>query len=287
MKNILLVFFISFSFFSCGDDPIYQKEVYTAKLKEIKLKESILDKRIAELDDLSQKNEKNWELLTVLKAQRNIKAGSKISSDMLESFSFPKIGFSKNMVNPSSKSFIIGQTVTRDINMGDIIFYEDILTKSSSNEIAQITPKRGRAVNLSFSKENPVSNLIRPNNHVDVIWTYTNKKTNKLVSKLLFQDIIVMAVGAYSIENIDLALKKHSNLIEFNDITLYLSAREALVLNLAKKSGSLSIIIRNNDSTETIKDSSISLPEIIKDSKLVNILNAERKINTKKITIIK
>jgi len=287
MKIILMILLISLVFYSCGDDPIYQKEVYSNKLKEINLKEDKLDKRMAELDELTRKNKKNWELSSVLTASIDIKAGSKISSKMLKTSSFPKMSISSNMISPSSKEFFIGQTITRDIKMGDVIFHNDILAEKSITGVSAVLQNKARAVNLSFTKENPVSQLIRPHNHIDLVWTYKDNKTNKLMSKLLFQDIIVIAVWRYTAENIRIELKKQDDNIKFNSISLYLTAKEALVLDLAKKSGSLSAIIRNSDSIDKVEENEISLAEIIKDNKLINKLNKNRKESSQKVSIIK
>ena len=271
MKFFLTILVIAMLFSSC-DNKLYEREVYKEKLENLKKKEADFNSRLEKL----KKREKGWETVDIIVASRDIKAGSKLTGDMLTTGVMPSKYVRDGMLKSRNMGFIIGQPVVADIHTNDPIFDYDIeIINTSLYGVSKIIPKGYRAVGLKVDETSSVSNLLRPLNHIDINWTYKDPKTKQLLSKTLLENIIVLSIGSYISDNIKQAVKNET-VNTYKSISIYLLPEEVKVLDLARKFGSISISLRNSDDYAKLPQNIIKINDLIKNNKFIKKLKKKR-----------
>ncbi len=124
---------------------------------------------------------------------------------------------------------------------------KEIYLKSNSVDMSKKIDITRRAVTLRIDT---MTNWIMPNDKIDVIAIF-NSRTNKKMATTLVEDILVLAVGDYTSENLKRSEKKK---IYYNNITLSLSLKQAEVLILAQEQGKLYFILRNDSNSKKESD---------------------------------
>ena len=137
----------------------------------------------------------------------------------------------------------------------------------------QVTPGR-RALAIPVNETSGVGKLVKPGDRVDVI-SIIDVGQQKKLAKTILQDVIVLAVGRNVTNNIPRILEpgskgrpKVKNLTRFDaftSVTLEVEPSQAQTLALVMGSGSNSLMLslRNNDDTEKLKLSGVSMKEVL------------------------
>ena len=142
--------------------------------------------------------------------------------------------------------------------------------------------KKMRAVSINASGAAAVSGMVRPNDHVDVIGTFSFPKTapdgktvvQELVTCTILQNVLVLATGKDTAKSAPLHVQGGTS---YSTVTLEVSPREAEMLVFAEQiRGRLSLTLRNRNDTSYEKE----LPQVdfakIRDE--IETLNAKRQL---------
>ncbi len=284
MKFFLTILVITILFSSC-DNKLYEREVYKEKLEKLKKKEADFDLRLTKLKKKEKDIKTGWEMGEIIVAGKEIKAGTRLTSDMLKTGVMPLKYIRDGMLKPVKRGYIIGQPVTVDIHVNDPIFDYDIkVIDVPFDGISKIIPKGYRAVGLKVDETSSVSNLLRPSNHIDINWIYKDPKNKQLISKTLLEDVIIISVGSYTSDNIKQAVKNET-IAAYKSISILLLPEEVKVLDLAKKSGSISISLRNPEDYLKLPQNIIKINDLIKNSEVIKKLKKKRDNFNKSIRI--
>jgi pilus assembly protein CpaB len=140
---------------------------------------------------------------TVLVAKNTVDANTRLTADMFDTVSVPQ---SIMVVNPVSNTTSIVGTVTRNqILKGQQLSFDQIgqsLGQQEDQIAFSITEGwRGFAVPVSASQI--VAGLIVPDDRVDVIMTYTEKRGDQDITRVetILQNIRVLALAQTTVEN--------------------------------------------------------------------------------------
>ena len=139
-----------------------------------------------------------------------------------------------------------------------------------------------RAVSINASGAAAVSGMVRPNDHVDVIGTFSFPKTapdgktvvQELVTCTILQNVLVLATGKDTAKSAPLHVQGGTS---YSTVTLEVSPREAEMLVFAEQiRGRLSLTLRNRNDTSYEKE----LPQVdfakIRDE--IETLNTKRQL---------
>ncbi|MBN2693118.1 Flp pilus assembly protein CpaB [bacterium] len=234
-----------------------------------------------------EKYQKGWELGQVLVVSKDVKAGEKLTNDMLTIRPMPKKFITNGMIKPNDRGFIVGQPVITDIQRGDPLFYYDIEKVNVTEGLSKIIQKGGRAVSIRASETSAVGYWIRPNDHIDIIGMFRDPNTRQQIAMTLLENVIVIATGEYTGENFKTATKGKTTKISYSTITLYVLPQEAEILILAQEMGSLYFTLRNEDDLSMLDEKGkVTLDTIFTGERAMEMAVIRQKM-IKQITIIR
>ena len=108
-----------------------------------------------------------------------------------------------------------------------------------------------RAISINVSGSASVSGMVNPNDHVDVLGTFSfpSKEVEgelELVTMTILQDVLVLAVGKETSKSMLIATRRAQT--SYNMVTLEVTPREAEMLVFAEQiKGRLALALRNPD----------------------------------------
>lgn len=123
------------------------------------------------------------------------------------------------------------------------------LIDDSFARLSNVVRNKGRAVSIRVDEVAGVSGWVRPHDHVDVLYTGPDRRTKELATNTIHEDVIVLATGPIAGSTNVIGLKEEDR--KYTTVTLHALPREAEILALASRSGTLSLCLRNPDDTTT------------------------------------
>ncbi|WP_261134557.1 Flp pilus assembly protein CpaB [Bacillus sp. Marseille-Q3570] len=179
----------------------------------------------------------NKNKVEVVVAAQEIKRNVSITKDMLETRLMPEEGIHTNTV--TNLDTAVGQFSTADIAQGEAMLTNHLQTSKQEELFVSRKIRDGfRAVSVGVNLPQSVSNLLEPEDQVDVINTV--KEKDKLVSKIVVENVTVLAVGRRMVETTE-----GEEFVEYTSVTLEVMPNEAVKLANATESGPLHIALRS------------------------------------------
>ncbi len=137
----------------------------------------------------------------VVLAANNLPAGSILKkSDLAKGKVFQK-NVGSRAVLPESVRDIIGKRLLFSINRGDPIQWSDVdVPYKGEHGLAETIQPGMRAISISVDSVSSVSSMIKPNDRVDILGTFTFPSTNvtgevETVTLTVLQEVTVLATG--------------------------------------------------------------------------------------------
>lgn len=177
--------------------------------------------------------------IAVVVAKEKIAKNETITTKKLEFVQMPEQG----VLPQSLKSFsnAEGKIATGVIEKGQPIFSNQLISKEDEGVFLSRKVKDGyRAVSIGVNFNQSVSNLIEPDDLVDIILT-TGDQNNQasLVSKILFEKVRVLAVGRTMLS----PDQPKSKYVEYSSVTVELKQQDAVALINASQQGKIQFIL--------------------------------------------
>lgn len=190
-----------------------------------------------------EKVREGWTLVPVVVAGRDIVEGSVLDYDMVGKMQMPEQFVTPSVVKPNQFEKVIGQKLMVPLQRGDLILWSHFRSEGTFERLSNIVRKRGRAISLGINGPAAVGGWVRPNDHVDILGTFTDPKTEQMVTVTLLQNVIVLATGQITgSTNIHAMSEKDRN---YADITVMVLPEEAEIITLASQLGQLYLTLRN------------------------------------------
>ena len=190
-----------------------------------------------------EKIREGWTLVPVVVANRDVVEGSVLDYDMVAKMQMPEQFVTPSVVKPSQFEKVIGQKLMVPLQRGDLILWSHFRSEGTFERLSNIVRKRGRAISLDIGGAQGVSGWIRPNDHVDILGTFSDPKTNQMVTVTLLQNVIVLATGKITGSTNVHAMQKVDR--EYSSITVMVLPEEAEIIVLASQLGALHLTLRN------------------------------------------
>ena len=194
---------------------------------------------------------RGWNLVPVVVAATDISEGTVVSFDMISQRSVPEQFVTSSVVKPDSASYVVNQKVLVPVQAGDPLLWSQFETTRASERLSAKIQKKARAISIEVGKSSAVGGWVRPNDHVDLIGTFKDPRTNENVAVTLLQNVIVLATGKVTgTTNVNLIPESQR---DYGNVSLMVIPEEAEILVLAQELGSLTLSLRNDDDLDNIE----------------------------------
>lgn len=189
----------------------------------------------------------NQNVVEVVAAKESIKENQVVTGKMLQVVKVSKESVHANAVTDLNE--IDGLFATADIEAGEIILKHRVKSEKEENLFVSRKIADGyRAVSVGVNFVQSVSNLIEPEDEVDVVFSETIKENNidKVVTQQLLSKIKVLAVGRKMTVS-----KEDEVYVEYTSVTLEVTPEDAITLVNASNRGNIQFTLHSKVSQET------------------------------------
>lgn len=178
-------------------------------------------------------------LVEVVTAKQAIKKNQQISADMLQTTLLPSHGLHAHTVGRITEAE--GKFATSDLEVGEVLLSHRLKETNEESQLVSRKVQEGyRAVTVDVNFIQSVSNLIEPEDYVDVISTPAERNGQPVMSTLLLEKVRVLAVGRRLVEA-DSATQH----VEYNAVTLELKSQDAVRLVNADELGNINLLLHS------------------------------------------
>ncbi len=181
----------------------------------------------------------NETLVEALVAKQPIKKNQRIGAGMVEVVKVPKLGLHAQALTAAADAE--GKFAEADLAVGEVILSSRV--KSEKDEAALVARKvtegmRAVAVGVNFVQS--VSNLIEPEDRVDVVVSIADKVTNQVNTSTVVEQVRVLAVGRRMVES-----GPEAPYAEYSSVTLEVKPQEVLPIVNADEKGEISLVLHS------------------------------------------
>ncbi len=224
-----------------------------------------LSSKDAEIDAMKAKFNARFGDMEVLCYAESVPSGAILSKGMLATKVVPKAGLRGQALTIENLGDVLGRKILFSHNRGDVLFWADIEGGNPRVEgLAAVVKKGMRAVSINASGAAAVTGMVNPNDHVDVIGTFTfpdesgKRDQAALVTCTILQNVLVLATGKITAK---MAGRDNTGTPQgsYSTVTLEVTPREAEMLVFCEQiKGRLALTLRNRNDTSYEKE----LPQV-------------------------
>lgn len=183
--------------------------------------------------------------------KRDIPSGTALTRDDIGGIMIFENAYREQVVKAEDNLALIGRKTIRPLKANTVVFWSDIEGgEPGSQGLARDVKTRMRAISVNVSGSGSVSGMVAPNDHVDVLGTFSFPSRSvqgemELVTLTMLQDVLVLATGR---ETAKTRLFSPGRGASYNMVTLEVTPREAEMLVFAEQiKGRISLALRNPD----------------------------------------
>lgn len=178
-------------------------------------------------------------LVKVITAVKDIKKNERVTDDMVGVSEVPKSDTLTLALK--KKEDVIGKYASVPIKKGEIILSHRVENGQDEEAIVSKKVRAGfRAVSIQAEYVESVSNLIEPEDFVDVIVTVEMKKTEEVITEIVKEKARVLSVGQRMIEKNGSGPRE-----EYHAVTLELTKPDAVKVIQATREGHVQLILHS------------------------------------------
>ncbi len=221
--------------------------------------------------------------IDVLTFMKDVPGGTVIQKADLYERTVPAAGLRGQALTRANVADIVGRKLVNGRRAKEILFWSDIEGGNPlGGGLAADIRRKMRAVSINVSGAAAVSGMVKPNDHVDVIGTFSFPKTapdgktiiQELVTCTILQNVLVLATGKETAKSAPVLSFGGAS---YSTVTLEVTPREAEMLVFAEQiKGRLSLTLRNRNDTSYEKE----LPQVdfAKIRSEIEALNSKRQL---------
>ncbi len=196
------------------------------------------------------------DVVSVAVASADIPWGTKLSTDYIQMSSFFKKSLPAGYF--TEPAALASRVLSTDVKQGDMILESRLAPTSISTGgvTAVITPGK-RALAVKGDKVVGLSGLIKPHDRVDVLVTLGNNDGRQQTTKVVLQNITVLAAGSQMQKN------DRGEALPVDVYTLEVTPEDGEKLTLAANEGKLQFALRSIIDAETILTSGATVGDTL------------------------
>ena len=205
-----------------------------------------LDSRVSELSPK--------EYVSVVRAKSRLRAGTRITTALLEQAKVPKNYVPLAGVKWADRESLVGEELTVDVLKGDYLLGGYFTSGGTVGKTLsqQLAGENARAITLPVDEMNSLSSSIVAGDRIDILFTFNLPVVNQKVSTTLLQNVLVLSTGRYSQSEQELG-GSGARAKRYNSLTLKLSAEDAMRLTYAEQIGKTHIVLRAQTDDGVVK----------------------------------
>lgn len=228
------------------------------------LTRTYLASKDAELERMKREFRERHGTMKVLCYAEDVPGGTALEGKHLGTRVVPESGLRGQALKEEHSSEIIGRKIISGHRTGELVFWSDIEGGNPTGSgLATDIRKKMRAVSINATGAAAVSGMVKPNDHVDVIGTFSfpkpgggDKQAQELVTCTMLQNVLVLATGKDTAKTSSAFNFGGSN---YSTVTLEVTPREAEMLVFCEQiKGRLALTLRNRNDTSFEKE----LPQV-------------------------
>jgi pilus assembly protein CpaB len=217
-----------------------------------------LDKKKADLV-------RQFDMVPVIAAQKSIPQGTTITMDKVNEYlgqtTIPKRIFTSQNVTPDQLDMIVGREFQQSVQSGSPILWNNIQGSSMrGGNLASMVNQGERALSIPVDSVSSVTGLVEPNDHVDILGTFTFPSTKgdptlDVVTLTILQNVTILATGketSHTRHPADRAAGRRSG--SYSAVTLLVTPKEAEMLVFAMQKGRLTLSLRSPADISSARD---------------------------------
>jgi len=160
----------------------------------------------------------------------------------------------------SDKELLKGKVMKRALRVGDHVTLEDVLGALEGG-LGVHLPPGFKAVGIRVNPETIAGGFAAlPNSRVDIIWTCRRATDKDTFSKVLLEDVLVIAADAVAVR------PENGQAMAASVVSLALNTEDALKLALAKENGSIALVLRKFNDKSRAENTQVSLEAVRNDN---------------------
>ena len=172
----------------------------------------------------------------VVSATMDINPHTKITREMItDSKAYPKDLIPENAFRKLDQ--VEGRISLRHINTKEPIRSSDLVPAGQASTLALDIPEGMRAIAIGAGEVMAVGTSIKPGDHVDILATYPDPRTRQELTKMLLQNVLVLAVNK---GQTDANGKEGAN----SSMTLAVQPEQTELITAADRAGALRVSLR-------------------------------------------
>jgi len=220
------------------------------------LTHTYLTAKNAEIQKLKSDFTARHKTMEALCFAKDMPSGTEIRKEDLRTRVVPESGLRGQALTEADLASIQGRRIVSARRAKEILFWADVEGGNPlSSGLAADIRRNMRAVSINASGAASVSGMVKPNDHVDVIGTFSFPKTlgdgkvvQELVTCTILQNVLVLATGKDTAKSAPTLTFGGTT---YSTVTLEVTPREAEMLVFAEQiKGRLALTLRNrNDVT--------------------------------------
>jgi len=173
----------------------------------------------------------------IVVAMVDIPLGSTINPNQVAVSSWPKDSYPKDSI--ADPKVVAGRVALRDFTRGEPVVESKLVPLNKSTGLLSLKiPSGMRGFSVKVNEVVGVGGFIVPDSRVDVIVTISSQNSQEKISKIVLEDVRVLAVG-------QVIEQKENKPVTVSTVTLALLPEEAEKLALAGNDGIIQLVMRN------------------------------------------
>jgi len=186
------------------------------------------------------------DLATVVVAKSDIPPKTRITFEMVQEAQMPADYIQSGAMRELSK--VLGVVTREAIVGGEQVLERRLLTSGKQAGFTGVIPAGKRALTVAVSDVTGVAGLLKAGDSVDVIVTFDQQVVGGHVSRLLLQNLLVLAVNRESEAPQERDAKKEASkdtgAVKLTTVTLAVSPEEATKMTLSEEKGKVRLALR-------------------------------------------
>ena len=213
----------------------------------------------AQIDEAIRKSGINAQKIQILVVKRDMVAGEEMKLENLQYKDVHPTDMDKDAILFADYEKIIGRRIITNKKKDSALQWSDfdiLGERSIGGVLAGVVKKSYRALSLPVDVPGSVSNMIQPNDHVDVLGTFRFPAAEKgsqmdTVTLTILQNVTVLAVGQQLTAVRGAGGDRRGN---YSTLTLSVTPKEAEMLVFAQQKGQLTFTLRNSTDPYVSRD---------------------------------
>lgn len=191
----------------------------------------------------------------IVVANKEIHIGSTINERQLRTTNWPKASLPEGAI--SQKNMVVGRIALQTIVAGDAVTESKLVPKEGpAGVMTYKIPEGHRAMTVGVDQVAGVAGFVNPGNMVDVVLTVTPPGKNQTLSKIVLQNIPILAIG-------QIVEQRGGEPVVVPTVTMDVTPDDAEKLAIASSQGRLQLVLRRLGDKEEAKTRGATITKVL------------------------